>query len=55
MTFVLFAKRVCGPIANSHFDRRPDENTSHPARSKATYYNAAAAIQNVINQLAMAA
>ena len=34
LMFILFHKRVCGPLANSLFHHRPDEALKPPARSK---------------------
>lgn len=53
--FVLFHKRVCGPIPNSLFDRQPNQHYKPSSKIETAYYKADAAIQNVINQLAMAA
>jgi len=55
LMFVLFHKRVCGPVAGSLFERRPNEHYKPKSRIEAAYYKADAAIQNVINELAMAA
>jgi hypothetical protein len=47
----LFHKRVCGPLANSLFVRRP--HTTHPAsRIEAAYHKADQSIQRVIDLLA---
>lgn len=50
--FVLFHKRVCGPLANSLFHHRPTPITQPPAKIEAAYHKADAAIQNLIDQLA---
>ena len=55
LMFVLFQKRVCGPIANSLFDRKTNQQHKPSSKIETAYYKADAAIQNVINQLAMAA
>lgn len=55
LMFVLFHKRVCGPIANSLFDRKTNQQHKPSSKIETAYYKADAAIQNVINQLAMAA
>ena len=34
LMFILFHKRVCGPLANSLFHHRPQKNLRPPARSK---------------------
>jgi hypothetical protein len=57
LMFVLFHKRVCGPLAGSLFDRQPQ--VSHKPTSEMEvayqYHKADAAIQNVLDQLAVAA
>lgn len=55
LMFVLFHKRVCGPMANSLFDRRPDELQKPPSKIEAAYHQADVAIQGVLDQLAAAA
>lgn len=55
LLFVLFHKRVCGPIAHSLFSRRPHEQHKPKSKIEAAYYQADAAIQHVLHELAMAA
>jgi DNA-binding PadR family transcriptional regulator len=55
LMFTLFHKRVCGPLANSLFDRRPDAKQQPASKIEAAYHKADAAIQQVIDQLAAAA
>jgi hypothetical protein len=50
--FVLFQKRVCGPLANTLFHHRPTKTTPLPAKIEAAYYEADVAIQKVIDLLA---
>ena len=50
--FVLFHKRVCGPLANSLFHHRPTYSSKPPAKIEAVYHKADTAIQNLIDQLA---
>jgi hypothetical protein len=50
--FVLFQKRVCGPLANTLFHHRPTKTATLPAKIEAAYHKADVAIQNVINLLA---
>ena len=52
---VLFHKRVCGPVARSLFERRPNEQYKPKSKIETAYYKADVAIQNVLNELAMAA
>jgi hypothetical protein len=53
--FVLFQKRVYVPVANSLFERRPNEQLKPKSKIETAYYKADTAIQNVLNQPAMAA
>ena len=55
LMFVLFHKRVCGPLANSLFDRRPNERQQPASKIETAYHKADAAIQNILDQLAAAA
>jgi hypothetical protein len=55
LMFVLFHKRVCGPLANSLFDRRPSPQPEPASKIETAYHKADAAIQHVIDQLAAAA
>jgi hypothetical protein len=48
---VLFHKRVCGPLANSLFDRRP-HTTQPTSKIEAAYQKADQSIQRVIDLLA---
>jgi hypothetical protein len=50
--FVLFHKRVCGPVANTLFHHRPMKTATLPAKIEAAYHKADVAIQNVIDLLA---
>jgi hypothetical protein len=50
--FILFHKRVCGPLANSQFHHRPDEHLKPASKVEAAYYKADRAIQEVIDLLA---
>ena len=50
--FVLFQKRVCGPLANTLFHHRPTKTTPLPAKIEAAYHEADVAIQKVIDLLA---
>jgi hypothetical protein len=50
--FVLFQKRVCGPLANTLFHHRPTNTATLPAKIEAAYHKADEAIQNVIDLLA---
>lgn len=52
--FILFHSRVCGPVADSLFERQPNEQLKPKSNIETAYYKGDAAIQNVINQLAMA-
>jgi hypothetical protein len=50
--FVLFHKRVCGPLANTLFHHRPTKAATPPAKIEAAYHNADLAIQHLIDQVA---
>ena len=52
LLFVLFHKRVCGPLANSLFHHRPDENLKPGSKIEAAYHKADHAIQHVLDLLA---
>lgn len=55
LMFVLFHKRVCGPLANSLFNRPPQHPDKPASKIEAAYHKADAAIQHVLDQLALAA
>ena len=50
--FVLFHKRVCGPLANSLFHHRPEASTKAPAKIETAYHKADVAIQKLIDMVA---
>ncbi len=50
--FVLFQKRVCGPLANTLFHHRPTKTRTPPARIEVAYHKADVAIQNLVDLLA---
>jgi hypothetical protein len=50
--FVLFQKRVCGPLANTLFHHRPTKTATLPAKIEVAYHEADVAIQNLIDLLA---
>ena len=50
--FVLFHKRVCGPLANTLFHHRPTQTNALPAKIEAAYHNADAAVQRLVDLLA---
>jgi hypothetical protein len=50
--FVLFHKRVCGPVANTLFHHRPSKTPTPPAKIEAAYDKADVAIQRLIDLLA---
>jgi hypothetical protein len=50
--FVLFHKRICGPLANSLFHHRPARSSPPPAKIETAYHKADAAIQDLIDRLA---
>jgi len=52
LMFILFHKRVCGPLANSLFHHRPDEAFKPGSPIETAYYKADRAIQQVLDLLA---
>jgi hypothetical protein len=50
--FILFHKRVCGPLANSLFHHRPEDRSPEPAKIERAYHEADVAVQNLIDLLA---
>jgi hypothetical protein len=50
--FVLFHKRVCGPLAKTLFHHRPTPTATPPAKIEVAYHQADAAIQHLIDLLA---
>ncbi len=47
--FVLFHKRICGPLANSLFHHRPEALSQPPAQIEGAYHKADAAIQKLVD------
>jgi hypothetical protein len=54
LLFLFFHKRLCGPLANSRFHRRPDPQNRPDSRLEAAYHRADKAIQNIVDLLAAA-
>ncbi len=54
LMFILFHKRVCGPLASSLFHHRPDETLKPASKIEIAYHKADQAIQNVLDSLAAA-
>jgi hypothetical protein len=50
--FVLFHKRICGPVANTLFHHRPTRTPTPPAKIETAYHKADVAIQHLVNLLA---
>ncbi len=50
--FVLFHKRVCGPLAETLFHGRPDKSSALQTPIETAYYRADAAIQKLVDILA---
>ena len=50
--FVLFHKRVCGPLANWPFQHRPEDRSPQPAKIETAYHQADTAVQHLIDLLA---
>jgi hypothetical protein len=52
LMFILFHKRVCGPLANSLFHHRPDEALQPASKVETAYHKADHAIRQVLELLA---
>ena len=52
LLFVLFHKRVCGPLANSLFNSPPQAHSKPATRFEAAYRKADQSIQQVLDLLA---
>src|ERR1700724_813241 len=52
LLFVLFHKRLCGPLANSLFHHRPDPKHVPQSKLEAAYHKADAAISEIVQLLA---
>ena len=50
LLFLLFHKRLCGPLANSRFHHHPDARQRPPSRLEAAYHRADKAIENIVGQ-----
>ena len=50
--FILFHKRICGPLANSLFQQRPEDRSPEPAKIERAYHQADTAVQRLIDLLA---
>jgi hypothetical protein len=50
--FVLFHKRVCGPLANTLFHHRPTKTPTPPAKIEAAYHTPDLAIQQLVELVA---
>ena len=54
LLFLLFHKRLCGPLANSRFHHQPDPAHRPNSKLEAAYHKADVAIQNIVDLLAAA-
>ena len=54
LLFLFFHKRLCGPLANSRFHHRPDQQSRPNSRLEITYHRADAAIQRIVDLWAAA-
>jgi hypothetical protein len=50
--FVLFHQRICGPLANSLFHRKPTQSHTPPTPLQAAYQKADASFQQLVDLLA---
>lgn len=51
LMFILFHKNICGPIANSLFNHRPDPSVCPNSKLEAAYHKADAAVDRIISLL----
>jgi hypothetical protein len=54
LLFLFFHKRLCGPLANSRFHHQPDPAHRPNSKLEAAYHKADAAIQRIVDLLAVA-
>jgi hypothetical protein len=54
LLFLLFHKRLRGPLANSRFHHRPDPQHRPASRLEAAYHRADKAIERIVDLLAAA-
>ena len=54
LLFLFFHKRLCGPLANSHFHHRPDAKHRPHSQLEAAYHRADRAINQIVELLAAA-
>ena len=54
LLFLLFHKRLCGPLANSRFHHKPDPASQPNSKLEAAYHKADKAIQDIVDLLAAA-
>ena len=52
LMFVLFHQRVCGPLANSLFQRRPTKTPEPLSKIEAAYHKADRSLDQIIQLLA---
>jgi hypothetical protein len=52
--FVLFHKRICGPLANTLFHHKPRRSPRPPVNIETAYHKADTAIQKLIDHLSQA-
>ena len=52
LLFLLFHKRLCGPLANSRFHHKPDPASRPNSKLEAAYHKADQAIQDIVDLLA---
>jgi len=52
LMFILFHKRVCGPLANSLFHHRPDQTLEPPSKIESELHKADQAVQQVLDLIA---
>ena len=51
LLFLFFHKRLCGPLANSRFHHKPDQQSKPNSKLEAAYHKADKAIENIVDLL----
>jgi len=52
LLFVFFHQRICGPLADSLFRRKPTQSHTPTTKLQAAYHKAAASLQHIVDLLA---
>jgi hypothetical protein len=52
LLFVLFHQRICAPLANSVFHRKPTQSHTPTTKLQAAYHKADASLQHIVDRFA---